>query len=116
MRSRAVDIFQAARYDLKRVKECLEGGRVLINSTDRDGDTALIMAATVGYLECVRYLLDQGADPNIQNKVRDLFSYKFIVILFFDSGWKHSSHRSSREWSLRLCSCINSSRCCTQSD
>jgi uncharacterized protein len=73
MKTRVVDLFEAARYDLERVKECLKSNRVGINSNDCDGDTALIMASTVGYLECVQYLLSQGADPNIQNKVRDPF-------------------------------------------
>jgi ankyrin repeat protein len=66
------DIFQAARYDVTRLQECLtEGAGADINQTDRDGDTPLIHAAMMGNLPCLQYLLANGADPNIQNNVRE---------------------------------------------
>jgi hypothetical protein len=38
------------------------------NATDDFGDTALIAAAARGVAECVRLLLDAGADPNLDSK------------------------------------------------
>ena len=35
----------------------------------QDGGTALMMASERGHMECVKALLDKGADVNIQNNV-----------------------------------------------
>lgn len=37
---------------------------LMVNTVDRDGTTVLSRAAAMGYLETVRYLLQQGADVN----------------------------------------------------
>ena len=34
------------------------------------GETALMLASHAGHMECVKVLLDKGADVNMQNKVR----------------------------------------------
>ena len=36
----------------------------------QDGWTALMMASQAGHIECVKVLLDKGAEVNMQNKVR----------------------------------------------
>jgi hypothetical protein len=70
---KTADIFQAARYDVTRLKECLNEGKGNdINQIDCDGDTPLIHAAMMGNLPCLQFLLAHGADPNIQNRVRIL--------------------------------------------
>ena len=35
----------------------------------QDGWTALMRASLLGHMECVKVLLDRGADVNMQNKV-----------------------------------------------
>ena len=35
----------------------------------QDGRTALMMASEAGQVECVKVLLDRGAEVNMQNKV-----------------------------------------------
>ena len=35
----------------------------------QDGWTALMMASQAGHMECVKALLDKGADANIQDEV-----------------------------------------------
>jgi ankyrin repeat protein len=37
----------------------------------QDGFTALICAVTDGHADCVRLLLDAGANKKVKNKVRD---------------------------------------------
>jgi ankyrin repeat protein len=41
--------------------------KVEINSRDSAGNTALIEAAQFGCVECIRLLLNAGAEPNVQN-------------------------------------------------
>ena len=38
-----------------------------VNLTNGDKETALHCAAQYGHLECVKQLLDAGAEPNIKN-------------------------------------------------
>ena len=38
-------------------------------SSVQDGNTALMMASACGHVECVKVLLDRGAQANLQNKV-----------------------------------------------
>lgn len=85
------NIFVAARYDLKRLQECIIKESNDINLRDDDGDTPLIHCAMVGKLDCLEYLLQNGADPNIQNLVR-LYFY-FVIFL---SDWKNSFDGISR--------------------
>lgn len=98
------DIFVAARYDVRRLKECLIDKHNHINCTDCDGDTPLMHAAMVGKLDCLEYLLQNGADPNIQNKV----NMSFLRFLNFVSGWKNSFNGGCWGWTCRLCSDVNS--------
>ena len=41
---------------------------VNINAVDKNGDSALHLACSYGYFECVRFLLDAGADWTLINK------------------------------------------------
>ena len=48
--------------DINRVNSILNNGKENINAKDRDGWTALIWASCKGYLEIVKYLVENGAD------------------------------------------------------
>jgi ankyrin repeat protein len=48
----------------------------------QDGRTALIWAAQIGHVDCVRLLVSAGSDTNIKEKVRDILRRPFI---FFNS-------------------------------
>ena len=45
-------------------------GGTLAAHAQLDGSTALIWAARYGHAECMRILMDAGADMNVQNEVR----------------------------------------------
>jgi len=64
------ELVQAASSGrLPRMKELIENQRVDINSIDfNTGDTALHVAALNGIEQIVKYLVDNGADCNIQNR------------------------------------------------
>ncbi|MEZ5039610.1 MAG: ankyrin repeat domain-containing protein [Saprospiraceae bacterium] len=63
------NLFEAATCGrLEQVKENLAGKTAEINSHASDGFTALSLAAFFSQLEVVKYLLEQGADPNIAAK------------------------------------------------
>ena len=62
--------------DLRTSNNVLSISRVLletgpsvpnVNLTNGDKETALHCAAQYGHLECVKQLLDAGAEPNIKN-------------------------------------------------
>ena len=55
-----------ATIDLKCVKLLLKAGAD-VNSANKNGDTALIVAASCGSIECTKLLIDAGADVNISN-------------------------------------------------
>lgn len=58
---------RAAREgDLEKVKACLAAG-IDVNSPSEYGATALFFACDRGYQDIVDYLLENGADPNIQD-------------------------------------------------
>jgi len=44
------------------------GHHWVVNARDRNGDTPLFFAAAYGHLECVKLLLESGADPNHQDR------------------------------------------------
>nr|CAD2122855.1 unnamed protein product [Meloidogyne enterolobii] len=44
------------------------GHHWVVNARDRNGDTPLFFAAAYGHLECVKLLLERGADPNHQDR------------------------------------------------
>ena len=63
------DLYEAATCgQLEAVKENLAGKTQDINSHAPDGFTALSLAAFFSQLEVAKYLLEQGADPNIAAK------------------------------------------------
>ena len=60
-------IHKAVGYqDFREVKKIVENGTD-ITSTDRNGNTPLILAAYYGSYPIVKYLCEEGADVNIQN-------------------------------------------------
>ncbi len=62
----------------------------------QDGCTALLNAACYGRVDCVRLLLDAGADKNVKDKVRVLFGKIFETIRYF------FSHLSVRVFSFEF--------------
>ena len=53
---------------------------------EQDGSTALIIAAANGHADCVRLLLDAGADANARDGVREAASNS-TESLFFAVSW-----------------------------
>lgn len=61
-------MFRAIRSgDIGKVRSLFAGDRSLVNVRDVDGVTPLMHAALYGTQECLRFLFDQGADPNARN-------------------------------------------------
>ena len=54
--------------DAKRVLELLLSGTINVNMVDSYGNTALMLASDYGHTHLVKILLNNGADPNIENK------------------------------------------------
>jgi ankyrin repeat protein len=44
-------------------------------------DTPLVVATKYGLADCIKYLLEAGADPNIPDKEVSLYSSQSFVIL-----------------------------------
>jgi len=62
-------LFQAtARGDVLEMKSALVSGAILDAQRPGIGDTALNLAAAMGQEQAVIFLLDAGADPDIQNE------------------------------------------------
>jgi ankyrin repeat protein len=55
----------ASHGDLKKVQRLLNQG-IDVDSTDKDGDTALILASEEGHLDIVNLLLEMNAKLDIQ--------------------------------------------------
>jgi len=75
----------AEKGDLSSIQECVENG-VDINSKNKHGATAFILATEAGYDTIADYLLKKGADPNlkynhIQRNINKLF-WKFKLFLW----------------------------------
>lgn len=62
----------AASHDQSHVIEHVinAADRSVIDSVDRNGDTPLFYAVTLGHYECARLLLVNGANPNHQVGMR----------------------------------------------
>lgn len=58
----------AGEGDLERVRAEIDGGKD-VNSKDIAGQTALMYASEQGRLEVVKYLVENGADVNVQSGV-----------------------------------------------
>lgn len=65
----AGEIHEAAKDgDLAKVRQLVEADRTLAGSEDNERNTPLSLAAQNGRFEVVRFLLSQGADPNVRNR------------------------------------------------
>lgn len=62
-----------------KFKENFERNKNLLNCVDENCDTLLNIAVKCNHYELASYLLDHGADVNIQN-VKLLFIYFFIYL------------------------------------
>lgn len=65
--------------DLEEVRRLIETQNTPINQPDEFGDTALHAAVAKGRAGVVTYLLEHGADPNIQNKAGSTTLHKVAV-------------------------------------
>lgn len=67
-----IDAIRNNRHDEKNIddiKKLIKNNAAgYVNIQDNLGNTALIYASYIGYIEVVNLLLTMGADPNIQNK------------------------------------------------
>jgi ankyrin repeat protein len=82
----------AEKGQTEKVQAILEKGAG-VNSTDKAGNTALILSAKSGHIETVKLLLDKGADVNAMNKsnrtalIEAAFSEHFEILkLLLDKG------------------------------
>lgn len=53
----------ASKGNLRKVKRCIENG-VVVDACESSGNSALYYAVCRDRRECVKYLLERGADPN----------------------------------------------------
>ena len=67
--------------DLAKVRELLEEGEDA-NQADSFAMAPICYAAQNGYKEMVRLLLEHGASPNVENKVRFARSYHGVTVSF----------------------------------
>ena len=67
--------------DLAKVRELLEEGKDA-NQADSFAMAPICYAAQNGYKEMVRLLLEHGANPNVENKVRLREYYHGITVSF----------------------------------
>ena len=60
-------------------------------SSKQDGDTALTLAASNGHADCVRLLIDVGANKEAKDIVRTILSLHLCVLTLsfgFTLGWQ----------------------------
>lgn len=75
----ALDLVHAAgKGDLKTVQKLVDNG-IPVTSSDYDLRTPLHVAIAGRHVDVIRYLLDRGADLNVEDRHVSLFFY----ILFF---------------------------------
>uniref|UniRef100_A0A0B7A429 Uncharacterized protein n=1 Tax=Arion vulgaris TaxID=1028688 RepID=A0A0B7A429_9EUPU len=54
----------ALQGNLDLLQKVLASGQVHVDCKDKEGTTPLILAAANNHLDCVKTLLEHGADPN----------------------------------------------------
>ncbi len=57
-------------------------GRVRHSNQLQNGDTALNMAAHGGHTDCVRLLLESGANKDVKNNVRDMIFFSLLSTMY----------------------------------
>ena len=79
--------------DLDKARELITSGKVDLDFQDSLGDTALIISARLGLAKMVILLLEEGANPNIQNysgftalMIAIFWNYKKIAISLIEKG------------------------------
>ena len=65
----------AENNDTNRVNSILKKGKVDVNATNKDGETALMLASANGHLEMVKLLVENGADVNSKENDGDTALY-----------------------------------------
>ena len=91
---------KAAMYGQKEIVQLLLGQQdVMVNGVDADGETALMVAATVGHKSIVEMLLQKNADVNKQDDdgstaliYASLYGHNDIVRLLLTQGAKVNLH------------------------
>ena len=56
----------------------------------QDGDTVLTLAASKGHTDCVRLLLEGGADKEAKNSVRVIATSIFVACLSISVDYLHT--------------------------
>lgn len=84
---------RARSGDVEGVRQILDTGRVHVDCKDQEWSTPLLEAISGGKSDCVKLLLDEGADPNIKKKngVSGMFlasqaGYQDMVNLLLSAG------------------------------
>ena len=113
------DFFKAAETgyieELTRLLKIVD-----VNSQDKDGWTALMLASINGHTDCVKLLIDNGADANLQNEVERSAliyaasdGYKECVKLLIDNGADVNS-QSEDGWSALMLASYNGYKECVK--
>jgi len=86
------DLLDAARHGRKDVVESLLKQRVPVDSTDKEGRTALMLAAQYGHVSTVQLLLARGAQPDARDR-RGWNAY-MMALIAPSGGVVHTAHES----------------------
>lgn len=99
----------ASDGDLKTIQEMLKDGAVDVNARDWDDLTALIPAASSGYLEVCKFLVEKGIDVNAKDKdgitalmEASIMGHADIVQFLLESGADVNEAASSEVTALWL--------------
>ena len=93
------DVYAAVRgNDLARLK-ALVGSSADANAKDEQGDSPLLYSAAVGSVDAMQYLLDKGADVNVQNAFGSTALMIWLGVVIGDSDCRvhHRGHRAHRD-------------------